>query len=227
MRVLLSAEMNYFAHALPFLDRPYFAAATGIPDWLTVVDRKVRLRSKHVEPFLEDADPQIAAVAGGVLQHIRDDARFHRSRPFVETSLELTTRARDALGDAVGLRPAFLGHLLTEVLLDATLIAENPGGTEKYFGLLESVDPGRIEAAVNRMAPQTTNRLASMISHFREARILSDYLEDAKLMGRVNQVMHRVKLPEVPDDFAEFLPAARRLVASRKNELLEGIPTCS
>ncbi len=217
--------MNYFAHALPFLDRPYFAAATGIPDWLTVVDRKVRLRSKHVEPFLEDGDPQIAAVAGGILQHIRDDARFHGTRAFVETSAELTARVRDALGDVAGLRPAFLGHLLVEVSLDATLIAENPGEMDKYFEVLESVDPGRIEAAVNRMAPQRTDRLASMISHFLEVRILSDYLEDAKLVGRVNQVMHRVKLPAIPQDFAELLPGARRLVADRKDELLEGIPS--
>ena len=59
--------MNYFAHALPFLDRPYFLAGTAVPDWLTVADRKVRLRSKHVEVFLDDADPCVAAVASGVL----------------------------------------------------------------------------------------------------------------------------------------------------------------
>ena len=32
--------MNYFAHALPFLDQPYFMAGTAVPDWLTVVDRQ-------------------------------------------------------------------------------------------------------------------------------------------------------------------------------------------
>jgi hypothetical protein len=219
--------MNYFAHALPFLDRPYFAAATGIPDWLTVVDRKVRLRSKHVEPFLEDDDPQTAAVAGGVLQHIRDDAHFHGSRAFVETTMELSVRFRDALGDTVGFRPAFLGHLLVEVLLDDTLIVENPGRMEKYFALLAAIDLAAVEAAVNRMAPQKTERLAPMISGFRDARILSDYHEDAKLVGRVNQVMRRVKLPPVADHFVEFLPAARCLVADRMDGLLDGIPTSS
>ncbi|MHB8902587.1 MAG: hypothetical protein ACYC6Y_27820, partial [Thermoguttaceae bacterium] len=69
--------MNYFAHALPFLDDPYFAVATGIPDWLTVVDRQVRVRRKHVEPFLDDARPEMASIARGVLQHLLDDARFH------------------------------------------------------------------------------------------------------------------------------------------------------
>ena len=37
----------------------------------------MRLRSKHAEAFLNDADPCMAEVAAGVLQHLRDDARFH------------------------------------------------------------------------------------------------------------------------------------------------------
>jgi hypothetical protein len=71
--------MNYFAHALPFLDNPYFAGATGIPDWLTVVDRKVRARRKHIEPFLEDRELELAAVAGEFGQHLRDDG--YSTRP--------------------------------------------------------------------------------------------------------------------------------------------------
>ena len=57
--------MNYFAHAIPFLDNAYLTAGTGVPDMLTVVDRRVRVRSKHVTPFLADPDPTTAAVAGG------------------------------------------------------------------------------------------------------------------------------------------------------------------
>ena len=125
--------MNYFAHALPFLDRPYFLAGTGVPDWLMVVDRPSRLRSKHVAGFQNDPDPCVAAVAGGVLQHLRDDARFHETRAFAETSMELTARARDVLGGETGMRPAFLGHLLTELLLDAALVAEALERLTEYY----------------------------------------------------------------------------------------------
>ena len=48
--------MNYFAHAYRFLDDPYFAAGTGVPDWLAVADRNVRVRQKHAEPLTEDPD---------------------------------------------------------------------------------------------------------------------------------------------------------------------------
>ena len=217
--------MNYFAHALPFLDDPYFAAGTGVPDWLTVVDRAVRVREKHAEPFVHDADPATAAVARGVIQHVRDDACFHQTRAFAELSLGLSASVREFLGEEPGFRAPFLGHLLVEVLLDASLIAENRAGLEAYYEVIESVDAGVIEEAVNRMAPRKTKRLAVMISRFSEARILWDYLEDAKLMRRLNQVMRRAKLAELPERFGDFLPEARRRVAERKAELLESLPT--
>jgi hypothetical protein len=216
--------MNYLAHALPFLDRPYFVAGTAVPDWLTVVDRRVRLRSKHVEPFLGDANSCLAAVAGGVLQHLRDDLRFHSTRAFAETSLALTVRVRDSLGSETGLRPAFLGHLLTELLLDAALAAEAPGRVTAYYRALDEVDAARVEEAVNRMAPRSTGRLAMFIGLFCRERILWDYLEDAKLTVRLNQVLRRVRLEQLHDDFAAVLPAARELVTQRKSILLDGIP---
>ena len=213
--------MNYFAHALPFLDRPYFVAGTGVPDWLTVADRRVRIRSKHAKAFLNDADPCTAEVAAGVLQHLRDDARFHETRAFAETSLELTARVRDALGGETGLRPAFLAHLLTELLLDAVLIADDPSRLTKYYQVLDQIDPQRIEAAVNRMAPRPTRRLAAFVELFRRERVLWDYQEDGKLMVRLGQILRRVRLSPLPDHFAALLPAARLLVAERKGALLE------
>jgi hypothetical protein len=216
--------MNYLAHALPFFDRPYFAAGTGVPDWLTVADRQVRLRRKQIEPFLADADPILSAVAGGVRQHLLDDARFHEARAFAELSWRLAALARDALENELGMRPTFLGHLLVEVLLDAVLTEENPARLEEYYRVIETVEPHLVEAAVNKMASRPTDRLAIMIAEFRRQRILWDYLDDAKLLVRLNQVMHRVKLPPLPDAFLAILPPARRAVADRKTELLEGIP---
>jgi hypothetical protein len=216
--------MNYFAHALPFLDRPYFVAGTAVPDWLAVADRSVRLRSKHAEALLHDADPCVADVAAGVLQHLRDDAQFHSTRTFAETSLELTVVVRDSLGGESGLRPAFLGHLLLELLLDAALVADEPGRLVEYGRVLDTLDPRRVEAAVNHIAPRATERLAAFIRLFRREDVLWDYLEDGRLLARLNQVMRRVRLERLPDDFAALLPAARELVRDRKTSLLEGIP---
>ncbi|MCP5110131.1 MAG: hypothetical protein GY953_04780 [bacterium] len=124
----------------------------------------------------------------------------------------------EALGADGSFRTSFLGHLLLEVLLDASLIAENPGRLEAYDRLLESVDATAVEEAVNRMATRPTDRLAVMISRFRQERILWDYLEDGTLLSRLNQVMRRTRCDELPESFQDYLPHARLLVEDRKSE---------
>ena len=136
-----SPPMNYFAHALPFLEEPYFVAGTAVPDWLSVVDRGVRVRRRHAEPFAQAAGAPLAAVARGLIQHLRDDARFHESRTFAESSLELSGATRQVLGQDPGFRPSFLGHLLVEVLLDASLAARDAGRVELFYRTLEAVGP--------------------------------------------------------------------------------------
>ncbi len=217
--------MNYFAHARPFLDDPYFAAGTAVPDMLMVVDRGLKVRSKHARAFMDDADSITAAVAGGVHQHLLDDRLFHKTAAFAETSMGLTLMFRDALDDESGLRPRFLGHLMTELLLDAAMIEEDPRQLEKYYVVMESVDAGAVQEAVNRMTPRSTEHLSPMISGVCRERFLWDYLNDAKLTIRVNQIMRRVGLDLVPQSFEQLLGEARRLVARRKQELLDRTPT--
>ena len=216
--------MNYFSHAMPFLADPYFVAGTAVPDWLGVVDRGVRLKAKNVEPLAAHPNGETAAVARGLLQHFRDDSRFHNTRAFAETTLELSAAIRRVLAADNGFRPSFLGHVLIEVLLDWTLMEDNPGGLDSYYRALESVDPGAVQEAVNRMSARGTDRLAPMIFLFCRERILSDYGQDGKLLGRMNQVMRRVGFPPLPEGVQELLPAARQLVRRRQHELLDGIP---
>lgn len=212
--------MNYFAHGRPFIDDPYFLAGTAVPDWMNVVDRRVRVRERYAAQHVAAADPRIASLARGIVQHHRDDAWFHETRAFTDLSWRTTVVVRDALPADDGFRPSFLGHILVEILLDATLIEEDPGRLEHYYESMQAVDARLIESAINRMVPTGTERLAQMIPLFSRERFLSDYLDDAKLTFRLNQVMRRVKLPTLPDLFREILPGLRREVTARRDELL-------
>jgi hypothetical protein len=216
--------VNYFAHAIGFLERPYFAVGTAVPDWLSVVDRRMRVRGKSAGLFLADEDPRVAELAGGICQHLQDDAWFHMSRAFAELSLELTRTTREALGDTEGFRPSFLGHILVEILLDAALIEDQPQALDTYYRLYDEVDARLIEDSVNRMATRTSDQIAWFVGRFCQERFLYDYREDAKLLTRLNHVMRRVGLPLLPGSFIELLPAARDLVRGRKSELLEPAP---
>jgi hypothetical protein len=212
--------MNYFAHGREYIDNPYVLAGTAVPDWLSVVDRKVRARTQRAAPLAEDADPRVAALARGIVRHHYDDAWFHETRAFGELCWRFTAAVRDALVPDDSLRPSFLGHILVEMLLDDVLIGRDPARLTGYYRAMESVDPTVVEQAVNRISPRPTNGLTRFIPIFCRERFLWDYADDGKLMIRLNQVLSRVGLPPLPEQFREILPDARKQVADRSDDLL-------
>lgn len=214
--------MNYFAHGMRFLDRPYFLAGTALPDWLSVVDRRVRLRSAIVRPFADGSGNPGSEIAAGVLQHLDDDAWFHKTPAFAVASAELTVLFRDALPADDGHRPAFLGHIITEMLLDALLIDRSPQQLEGYYAALSALDARVVEDSVNRMARQPTDRIALFVPLFVRERFLVDYHDSGRLLHRLNQIMRRVKLNPLPNDAGPILSAARTVVERHADALLPG-----
>src|SRR3954464_4507182 len=155
--------MNYLAHGWQFSDEPYVLAGTAAPDWLSVIDRKVRLRSQKAADFVDDPDPTLAAVARGVVQHHIDDAWFHATPAFNELSLAFAVEIRGRLPGDEGFRPSFLGHIIIELLLDRALAEDEPRRLDDYYAALAQLEPQVIEDAVSRLATQPANRLATLL----------------------------------------------------------------
>lgn len=212
--------MNYLAHAVRFLDRPDFVAGTAVPDWLSAVDRQVRMRPKLVAPWIDHADPQRADVAAGIHQHLVDDAWFHATRGFAEVTGDLGRMFREAVGSDDGFRCGFLGHIVTEMLIDAVLIDDGPDALAEYYRVLDRVDPQAVEATVNAISPTPTHRLAAFIRLFQRERILVDYQDSRRLLVRLNQVLRRVKLIPLPETGRRVLDSGRELVRRRLRDLL-------
>lgn len=143
--------MNYFAHARRFLHDPYFVAGTAVPDWLGVVDRKVRARSPAARVLLEDPDPRVASLAQGIIQHHHDDAWFHQSEVFVQLSANFAQQLRALLVGDRSMRPGFVGHIAVELLLDDWLIQQTPGRLDSYYEVLNELDADLIEQTINRI----------------------------------------------------------------------------
>src|SRR6187549_1298898 len=127
--------MNYFAHGIRYLDRPYFLIGTALPALMSVVARQVRLRARRVTPFAVGSRAPESELAEGILQHLRDDAWFHATPAFAEVSADLTRRFRAVLPPDDAHRPSFLGHIVTEILLDGVLIAADPGRLDEYYSV--------------------------------------------------------------------------------------------
>lgn len=215
--------MNFLAHGYRWLDRPYFLAGTALPDWVAVADRSLRVRIGTLRRWCDRPEP-VAEVARGMIQHLRDDAVFHSNPVFVRISAALTTQVSAVLGGPRdSFVPAFLGHLLTELLLDATIAGANYGLVSRYYQVLASIPPEEIERIVVTIAGQPTSQLAPMIRRFLAAQVLWDYLDDRALLQRVNQVLRRVGLQPVSDRLSGILPAAREFVHEHRDGLLAGV----
>jgi hypothetical protein len=212
--------MNYLAHGWRFTGDPYFLAGTAAPDWLNVVDRKMRLRSRTAVQFVEHGDPVVAALARGIVQHHADDDWFHQNAAFAELSWSFTVEVRDRLPKDDGFRPSFVGHILVELLLDATLAEDDPRRLDDYYDALSQLDTVATQGAINALATRTSDRIALLIPRFLSERFLYDYLDDGKLLTRLNHVMRRVGLPLLPEELREFLPQARAAVRAKQGQLL-------
>jgi hypothetical protein len=212
--------MNYFAHGREVLDQPYVLAGVATPDWLNVVDRRMKTRRVTAEKFLDDSDQILAQVARGIVLHHDDDRWFHQTRAFAELSLAFTVQIRDLCRNDPGMRPSFLGHILVELLLDAHLIELNVDRLDRYYESMSGLAVSQVATAINRIATKTSVRLESWIQRFCLERFLYDYLGDEKLLWRVNQVMNRVGLQAVPEEMVDWLPGARRDVTARAADLL-------
>ena len=212
--------MNYFAHGRAYTHDPYFLAGTAIPDWLSIVDRSVRANAKGARLLIDDPDPRVAALAAGVVQHHADDGWFHATTAFNELNVAFTGGIRAILAGDEGYRPAFLGHILVELLLDSVLDEQQPGGLDAYYAALARVDAELVQTTVNRIAARPTDRLIPLLPRFLSERFLYDYADDGKLLHRLNQVMRRVNLSPLPESLLGFFPEARSLIRKRSSELL-------
>lgn len=212
--------MNFLCHAMPYFEDPLMAVSTGVPDWLSVVDRRIRARGKLARQFVDSEDRELQLVAVGVIRHIEDDRWFHGTQAFVETNMRLAVELRELLPDDVGFRPTFVGHILIEMLLDAFWIRDDPANGERYYESLRAISPTTIERCVNAITGKPTDQLAKVIERFTEVQFLYDYLDHDKLLFRLNQVMKRVGLTLLPVEVRDWLPDAEKLVESRRQRLL-------
>jgi hypothetical protein len=184
------------------------------------VNRKVRLRPKALQPFLDHPDAFVSALATGAQRHLDDDGWFHSTRGFAEVTAELGLLFRQRLNGSDGFRCGFLGHLALELLLDAILWEQYPAAMDHYYELIASIDPARVEDVVTEIAGVRPERLAYFIDLYREEQILRDYADDNRLLRRLNQVLRRVTLSPLPETAADWLAEARQIVRARVADVL-------
>ncbi len=214
--------MNCFAHALPFLDRPYYAIGASLPDWLAAADRKCRVREKKAIAWVDDDAPIMAAVAGGVVQHHRDDYWFHTSAVFRDFEMKLAIEVQEIYDGEKTMRPGFVAHVMVEMFIDAWLQKKFTGQLERFYQIVADVDAEKVQAAINRFATQPTEKLVPAMQRFVSERYIFDYMTDEGAAYRMNRVLERIGLGTLDDNILPWAATARQRVYARISALLEG-----
>lgn len=214
--------MNYFAHSFRFLDNPYVLAGTSLPDWLSVVNRRARLRRATLIQYVDSQDERLQQLVTGAIQHLDDDLRFHNAPVFSDVLVQVL-RLIQPVVNGRGIPLTFLAHLMIEVIFDAALLDRFPSGADDYYAALSRIDPSWVEMATEMITGQHVENLSSFIRLFCREGILHDYKDDQATFRRINQVMARLKLPPLPSSFLQVLPRIRSLVGARENELYRAL----
>lgn len=217
----MASAVNYLSHAYQYLDNPYFIAGTALPDWMSVVDRKNRARSQRAELVLDHADARVASLAQGVVQHHFDDKWFHQTECFVRLSTSFAVEVRGKLAEGAGHQAGFLSHIVVELLLDSVLIEDQPNYLADYYSALSQLDVQVVQQAANLICTKSFDALPKLIPRFIQEQFLADYQLDEKLHWRLNHVMRRVGLPDLPPAIIDWLAHARKRVRAEATELLQ------
>lgn len=214
--------MNCFAHALPFLDNPYYAVGASLPDWLAAADRKCRVRRKRAVDWIDDEDPIVAEVAGGVVQHLKDDYWFHTSAVFRDFEMKFAVEIREIYDGEKSMRPGFVAHVLVEMFIDSWLQQNHPDQLERYYQLVADVDAQKVQDAINRFATKPTDLLVPAMKAFLSERYIFDYVTDEGAIYRMSRVLERIGLEPLDDKILPWVATARPRVDEQIKGLLSG-----
>lgn len=218
--------MNYLSHAYRHLHDPYFVAGVALPDWLRILGREFRvrrnraneliekhhLRIEHSEPKDGSVDvglsPEISFYRG-IIQHHHDDGWFHQTEAFVLLSAKLAVELREIHGPDASIRSHFLGHIIVELLLDSLLVDRNENLLSEYYRAIESLDRQRIVTWTEHLLGRSVPKMEHLLVRFAEERFLADYVDDDRLLFRLNQVMKRVGLAQLGAETLPWIAKAR------------------
>ena len=214
-------QLNYFAHARSFLDRPFAVAGSCLPDWIAAC-KGPRLRAASLPTPRVPLSPENAQIREGVIDHLDTDARFHANPRFRQACKELTLAVRTARTPDPHYRASFVGHVLVELLLDAELIDRDPSGLQRFYEATRAIDS---EDLVHRasvvLSIEPLPALARLHRRFNELEFLRDYRDDQLIVARLLDVGRRAGLDLGPaEPLTTVLPWARNHVRSCTDALL-------
>lgn len=194
--------MNYLSHY--YLDQssndPYLILGTVLPDLFRVGDRKRRMPEQAIDFFSQASH---SALQKGVNKHHLIDRLFHNALFFHKYSQAISKLLRSA--ELVGMPrfQHFYGHILLEILIDKSLLNEQPELVTSFYELLHQVDLNEVNEFLKlKGLDEHFDSFAEQFQAFLHYRYLEHYLNPGGVvlaMTKIAKKMHRYDLSASSD----------------------------
>ena len=204
--------MHFLSHY--YLDRsqnnPLFTLGALIPDiapgFTKTYNAKIRNKTWSLNA---PAD----SVHRGILRHYELDAAFHGSIVFRECCTKTSKSLAETGLDREKYRFWFLGHIVTEVLLDRQLILQNESLIDEYYNVLSSVDTNKFNAYFYfNASEEEKNKILSNFIRFLDVRFLQYLREmDGAAEGIVRTVFRATGVAFTDEDRVRLIIALHNI----------------
>ena len=204
--------MHFLSHY--YLDRsqnnPLFTLGALIPD---IAPHFTRIYNSQIRNKKWELVEPVISVHRGILRHYELDAAFHGSVIFRECCSQANIRLAEAGLDREKYRFWFLGHIVTEVMLDRQLILQNIGLIDEYYDLLSSVDTNKFNAYFYFNASEDEkSKILSNFIRFLDVRFLQYLTEmDGAAEGIVRTVFKATGVSFTDEDRSRLITALHNI----------------
>ncbi len=168
---------------------PAYAVGTALPDLLPLAEHRVRFRSTQ----LMAGTGFEAALRAGVSAHLASDTAFHKTAAFGEASAEVGRMLAETAFDGIRVRKFFVAHVLTELVLDALLLREDPALADRFYGAFNAADFAETTRWTEAVTDRALPRLPAVLTRFGSSQYLREYIADEGVATGLSNTCRRAR----------------------------------
>ena len=146
--------------------------------------------------------------------------RFHTDSAFDYVSHTMTLALRGIDGE---LRASTLGHVLTEMLVDAAIIDAHGAVVDDYYAAVAAVDVAVVADFARAVSGRPIPDLEPLLGRFVDAGYLHLYRSDEGLLRCLSGVCRRVGMKAPPPSALAVIAAGRQQVAPITTRFFAGL----
>ena len=182
--------LSHFYHEIPVTD-PYFTVGIILPDILSNYSFRNRETVKlHAAKIADSDDEEILSLSRGVRRHYEVDGFFHNSEFFDQNVDAIKQMILPLNLPPFQKRLYAFAHVALEIILDRTILLEQPEVCDQMYALLAKAKPEVITKFISiNTTASNPDGVADHLEKFIEHEFLYDYLNDDRLLellGRIN-----------------------------------------